>query len=47
RLKAKVNPELCYGCGECVITCDPRALSLKAERPPENIFEQGRASYYA
>lgn len=46
RLKAHIDPELCYGCGECVLTCQPRSLSLKLVRPPDYIFEPGRASFY-
>jgi ferredoxin len=30
-----INPDQCKGCGLCVITCEPNALTLKIVRPPE------------
>ena len=33
RLKAFVQPEKCFGCGLCVITCPTEALRLKRVRP--------------
>lgn len=36
--KADVNPEICIGCGNCVIKCPKEgALILKLVRPPEHI----------
>lgn len=38
KLKAKVNPEECFGCGVCVVGCDKtNALSMKLVRPPDHI----------
>jgi NAD-dependent dihydropyrimidine dehydrogenase PreA subunit len=37
KYKAVVYPEKCFGCGVCVIKCKPRALRMKAVRPPEFI----------
>jgi len=40
KLKARVNPEDCYGCGVCVLGCDEAsALSMKLVRPPDHIPE--------
>jgi electron transport complex protein RnfB len=37
KLKAVVDPEKCYGCGACVLGCQPEALKMKAVRPPDYI----------
>ena len=38
KLKTKVDPEACYGCGVCVVGCDKiNALSMKLVRPPDHI----------
>ncbi len=37
KLKAVVDPEKCFGCGVCVVGCDPAALKMKVVRPPEHI----------
>jgi NAD-dependent dihydropyrimidine dehydrogenase PreA subunit len=34
-LKAKVDPDKCYGCGVCVPNCPEEALELKLVRPPD------------
>jgi NAD-dependent dihydropyrimidine dehydrogenase PreA subunit len=35
--KATINADKCFGCGVCVLTCEPKALTLKLVRPPEHI----------
>ncbi len=37
KLKAVVDPEKCFGCGVCVLGCEPVALKMKVVRPPEHI----------
>ena len=37
KLKAVVDPEMCFGCGVCVVGCDQAALKMKTVRPPEFI----------
>jgi len=39
KLKATVDSEKCYGCGVCVLKCEPGALSMKTVRPLEYIPE--------
>ena len=39
KYKAAVNEDKCWGCGLCVLTCEPGAIRLKAVRPPEYIPE--------
>ena len=37
KLKAKINPAECYGCGVCVVGCEQKALTFELIRPPEHI----------
>ncbi len=38
KLKAKVDPDACFGCGVCVLGCDKvDSLSMKMVRPPDHI----------
>jgi ferredoxin len=37
RLKAFITDDDCFGCGSCVVGCEPGALKMKAVRPPEFI----------
>ena len=37
KLKAAVDGEACFGCGVCVVGCEPGALKMKAVRPPDHI----------
>lgn len=37
KLKASVDSEKCFGCGVCVLKCEPQALSMAAVRPPEHV----------
>jgi ferredoxin len=37
KLKAQVNPELCFGCGCCYTVCEPKAISLKCVRPVSHV----------
>jgi ferredoxin len=39
KLKARIDPEKCFGCGVCAIKCEHDALTLKMVRPPEHIAE--------
>ena len=44
KLKAVVDPEICMGCGVCVLVCAPKSLAMEIVRPPEHIpspLEQG------
>lgn len=34
---AVIEPEKCWGCGNCVVNCPTGAISMKAVRPPEFI----------
>ena len=46
KLKAKVDPDACFGCGACVPGCDKaNALSMKCVRPPDHIPDRNVASY--
>jgi Fe-S-cluster-containing hydrogenase component 2 len=36
-MNAVINNEKCVGCGLCVITCKPKAMTLEIARPPEYI----------
>lgn len=37
KLKASIIDDNCFGCGACVVCCEPAALKMKAVRPPEFI----------
>ncbi len=37
RLKAVITEDDCFGCGSCVVVCEPGALKMKVVRPPEFI----------
>ncbi len=37
KMKAVVDPEKCFGCGVCVLKCEPKSLKMVIVRPPEHI----------
>ncbi len=37
KLKASIIEDNCFGCGSCVVGCEPAALKMKVVRPPEFI----------
>jgi ferredoxin len=37
KLKAVIDPELCMGCGVCVLACEPKSLKMALVRPKEHI----------
>jgi ferredoxin len=37
KYKAVIDAEKCWGCGVCVVGCEPGALSLSLVRPVEHI----------
>lgn len=37
KMKAMVDEEKCFGCGVCVVGCQPKALAMRVVRPPEYI----------
>jgi ferredoxin len=37
KMKAKLIPENCMGCGVCVIGCESKAITFELVRPPEHI----------
>jgi NAD-dependent dihydropyrimidine dehydrogenase PreA subunit len=37
KLKASIIDDSCFGCGSCVVGCEPAALKMKLVRPPEYI----------
>jgi heterodisulfide reductase subunit A-like polyferredoxin len=38
KLKAKVDPEACYGCGCCFMACEQKAISMKCVRPVSHVL---------
>lgn len=37
KLKAVLDAQKCFGCGVCVVGCEPGALKMKVVRPPDHI----------
>jgi len=37
KLKASIIEDNCFGCGSCVVGCEPGVLKMKAVQPPEFI----------
>jgi Pyruvate/2-oxoacid:ferredoxin oxidoreductase delta subunit len=33
KLKAQINPDMCFGCGCCFMVCEQKAVSMKCVRP--------------
>jgi NAD-dependent dihydropyrimidine dehydrogenase PreA subunit len=43
--RAYSDPDVCRGCGSCVITCKSGARSMKVVHPPEHVPESGASMY--
>jgi Fe-S-cluster-containing hydrogenase component 2 len=39
--KAQIDEEKCFGCGVCVLKCEPKAIAMKLLRPPEFVPQGG------
>jgi ferredoxin len=37
KMKAKIDAAECYGCGVCVVGCQPKAIKFDLIRPPEHV----------
>jgi ferredoxin len=42
KYKAVIDPKKCYGCGNCVVGCEPGAMKMEVVRPPEHIPASSR-----
>jgi len=45
KLKARVTPEKCFGCGACYMVCEPQAIAMTCVRPESHVPDTGFFPY--